>query len=458
MKNITEKICAAVTQMDNVRLPIDVYEKTRMHILDYYASCFAGYRVNGIFNTANKKIIMDMGGKEEASIMFSRAKVPVCNAAYMNAIYAHGADMDDGNSKSAGHIATHIMPAVFALAETVKCTWQDVLTAVNIGYDFFNNIAGSAQPILYQKGFHSTGVAGGIACAAACSKLLNLKEKEIYNAVSLAAVQSSGLILIDESGQMCKSVNPANAAKNGVICAKLAAMGIEAPRYPLESAKGWFNAFSCKENAVNMAEHAIQNFTIMEGYIKQYPTCRHTHSCIEAASIMHDKLNLFNIGIKDIEKIYIYIYASAIKSAGGILHPQSSDEAKFSITYATAVALCKGNFKMDDIIFIAETKDIREAEKKITLIEDETTYNKEMSCRGCKMKIVLNNGKEYIESISYPKGEKERQLTWKEISEKLYQCSNGIIAYKEAAELSYKCRKIDVEEQFCLMDEMFLED
>lgn len=34
------------------------------------------------------------------------------NAAFMNAVYAHGADMDDGNRKSAGHIGAHVISSV----------------------------------------------------------------------------------------------------------------------------------------------------------------------------------------------------------------------------------------------------------------------------------------------------------------------------------------------------------
>ena len=32
--------------------------------------------------------------------------------AFLNALYAHGADLDDGNSKSAGHIGASVISAV----------------------------------------------------------------------------------------------------------------------------------------------------------------------------------------------------------------------------------------------------------------------------------------------------------------------------------------------------------
>ena len=56
------------------------------------------------------EIVDGMGGTEEASVMFAGKKYPVENAAFMNAVYAHGADMDDGNRKAMGHVGAHVMP------------------------------------------------------------------------------------------------------------------------------------------------------------------------------------------------------------------------------------------------------------------------------------------------------------------------------------------------------------
>ena len=83
-----------------------------MFIADYYAASIAGYRVNKQFNKVVMSIIKEDSGTEQASILFEKKKYPVTNAAFMNAVYAHGADMDDGNRKSAGHIGAHVISSV----------------------------------------------------------------------------------------------------------------------------------------------------------------------------------------------------------------------------------------------------------------------------------------------------------------------------------------------------------
>ncbi len=268
MTNLTQILSDFAAQLKFEDLPDKVIELTKMFIADYIAAAFAGYRVNSEVNSAVLSLIDEMGGAEQSSVIFSPKKYPISNAAFINALYSHGADMDDGNRKAAGHIGAHVLSSVFALSETLSVTWREVFTAIKVGYEMFNRLAGASQPSLYNKGFHSTSIAGSVACAAACGKLLDIGSDGIYNAISLGAVQSSGLIIIDESGQACKRINPANAARAGVISAQLAAKGVVGPRNPLESKKGWFNAFSNNIDEEILLDGLGKKFTICESYLK----------------------------------------------------------------------------------------------------------------------------------------------------------------------------------------------
>jgi 2-methylcitrate dehydratase PrpD len=314
LTNSTEILSNFAAQLKFEDLPKQVVEQTKMFIADYIAAAFAGYRINVEVNSAMLSLVDEMGGAEQSSVLFSKKKYPISNAAFLNALYSHGADMDDGNRKAAGHIGAHVMSAVFALSEALSVLWEDVFVAINVGYEVFNRIAGASQPSLYNKGFHSTSIAGSVACAAACAKLLGLCSEGIYNAMSLGAIQSNGLIIIDESGQACKPINPANAARTGVISAQLAANGIIGPRNPLESKKGWFNAFSDYVDEGALFDGLGQKFTICESYLKLYPACRHTHCVIEASINIRNRI-MHRRKVNDITAIQVITYPSAIKSA-----------------------------------------------------------------------------------------------------------------------------------------------
>ena len=131
MTHLTEILADFVADLKYEDIPESVVETTKTYILDYYAACFAGIKINTKFNEIMEDIFFETGGKEESSVLCKKIKLPVGNAAFMNAVYAHGADMDDGNRKAMGHVAAHVMSTVFSLAETLDVSGKDIITAIN---------------------------------------------------------------------------------------------------------------------------------------------------------------------------------------------------------------------------------------------------------------------------------------------------------------------------------------
>ena len=448
MKNVTKRLSNFAAQLKFEDLPEHVIEQTKLFIADYIAATLAGYKINSDVNAAVLSLIDEMSGKEQSSVLFAPKKYPISNAAFVNAFYSHGADLDDGNRKAAGHIGTHVMSAVFAMSETLPVSWEDVVLAINVGYEVFNRIAGSVQPSLYNKGFHSTGIAGSIASAAACAKLLYLDSTGIYNAISLGAIQSNGLIIIDESGQACKPINPANAARTGVISSQLAAKGINSSRNPLESKKGWFNAFSDSIDEEILFGGLGEGFTICESYLKLYPTCRHTHCGIEAVIKIRDRMFEKDRELNEITSIQIIIYPNAIKSAGSIKYPSTPEEAKFSIHYNLATALCYGKFGLRDLDCENIDAEVRKIIDKIELIPEETMENRKAGIRGAKVIVNLADGKREEETILIPKGEACKPFTWEDMNKKMSTCAEGLEV--DTHEIVDTIRSLDISKPFTI--------
>lgn len=406
------------------RISQEAVETARMYIADYIAACFAGIKVNRQFNEAMLNIILNMSGEGDASAFELERKLPVENAAFMNAIYAHGADMDDGNRKAMGHVAAHVMSAVFALAESLgNKSWKDVLVAIMVGYEVYNRVGAMAQPGLVHRGFHSTGTAGAVACGAACAKLMGLDEDGIYSAIGIAAIQASGLIIIAESGQSCKPLNPANAARTGIVSAKLAAAGVQGPDYPLESKKGWLHAMT-DEVHYEMLDGLGEIFTICESYLKPYPSCRHTHCGIEAAISIRDEMMEKGLRTDDIKSLKLFIYENAIQIAGQIKIPKNPDNAKFSIHYSLAVAIVTGNYTLDDLEK-EPTDEIREIVEKIELIPDVSMEDTANGIRGARLIAEFADGTTSERTVLLPKGDAANPFSWEDMRRKLSACMQG---------------------------------
>lgn len=425
MEDITGRLSRFLEQLRYDQLPEMVVEQVKRSVVDWYAACLAGYRVNASFNEKVLELMMGMGGTPEASVLLSGRKLPASNAAFLNAAYAHGADMDDGDRKAAGHIAASVMPSVFALAQTVGANWGQVVTAIVAGYEVFCRVVGAAQPGVYDKGFHSTGVGGGIASAAACAKLLGLDAKGIYHAISLAAIAAGGLIIIDESGQCCKPLNPANAARTGVVSAQLAQLGVESSLDPLESKKGWFNAFGRDVDLQVLFDGLGERYCICDTYLKLYPACRHTHCCIDAVLCLRQTLLDEGISIRDIDEIRVDIYPSAIRSAGSIRLPKNADEAKFSIHYCIAAAMARGRFGLEELD-VERCEGYRELVSKITLVPDTSMEDRSKGIRGCHVQLGLSDGTVYRRTVLIPRGEARLPLGWTELTQKLEQCAGTL--------------------------------
>lgn len=413
--NETANLAVSLSEIRN--LTAEDIAKLHLLIIDFFAAAFAGYRQNAEFGSRVEKAVYPQGGAEEALVLFQKRKYPARLAAFMNALYGHGAELDDGNKQAAGHAGVHLIPAVFALADKLQSKNEDVLTALATGYEAYIRISAAAQPGLVRRGFHSTGVAGTLACAAACARLYHLDAQGIEDAIALATTMTGGLLSYGDSRPAIKPLNPAKAAENGILAAMLANEGIQGPAEALEGPNGWFHAVTDEVHTEYL--QGSDHLLLHDCYFKLYPSCRHTHCGIDAAIALHRKVDL-----KEIEAVRVHIYPNAIKLAG-IPIPKNQDETKFSIQYTLACALMNGCYGIADMNPPRLVPNILSLIGKTELIPDETLENRAMGVRGTRVEILLKNGEHLEETVTVPRGDPENPLTRDEIIEKLRVCASG---------------------------------
>jgi len=388
-------------------------------ITDYFAASYAGYALNRELNDALEKILQHQGGAPESTVFQLGIKLPAQKAALLNAAYAHGAELDDGNRKAMGHPATSIMPAVLALAEAISATEEDVLFALATGYEAFLRISAAGQPAMCDYAFHSSGIAGALGCAAACARLYRMDAEHMEYAIALSTTMTSGLLSYTESNPYIKPLNPGKAAETGVFAAILVHEGVKGPLWSLEGPNGWFVGYGRgvvhTEQMFPNADHLLMH----ECYYKLYPSCRHTHCSLEAAVNLSAKVDP-----KDIEKVEVYIYPFAIKFAGNA-DPKDRDETKFSIWYTMACALVNGRYGVADMYPDKAPAMVKELMKKIDVIPDPSMEDREKGIRGVRVKIILKDGSAQEETILVPKGDPEKPLTLEDLQDKLRTCAQG---------------------------------
>lgn len=342
-------------------------------------------------------------------------KYPARTAAFLNAVYGHGAELDDGNKQAAGHPGACVIPAVFALAETNGNTGEEVLEALATGYEAFIRISAAAQPGMIGRGFHATGMVGTLACAAAGARLCHLDAAGLEDALALACTMSGGLLTYGDSQPAVKPLNPGKAASNGLFAALLAREGIRGPAEALEGPNGWFHAVTDEVHPAFLA--GADHLLLHDCYFKLYPSCRHTHCGIEAGVAMHKKL-----AGRDIERIRIFIYPNAIRLAG-LRKPAFPDETKFSVPYTLACALLNGNYGIPDMDVAKASPRILSLAEKVEMISDPSMENRLRGIRGARVEVRLNDGGILKETVLVPKGDPENPLTRDDLIKKMTDCT-----------------------------------
>jgi len=307
------------------------------------------------------------------SIMGHTQKVNVASACLVNGTAIHGEDFDDTFEGGPIHAGAVIVPALLATAEQHQLSGADVLAGISVGSELMCRMCTVAPKKVHLAGFHPTAVFGTIAAAAGVATALRLNESQWVNALGIAGSMASGIIEYLAEGTWTKRMHPGWAAQSGYRAARMAQEGFTGPRTLFEGEHGFFHAFANKDDCdfTKMITGIGQDWMSAEMAFKPFACGTMAHPYIDCA------LHLIKAGL-DITKIE----RIECETAEGILHrlweplhqkqnPPNGYAAKFSIPFAIAVAMVRGDAGLNDYQEqIVHDPQIRAITNKIQYIVD----------------------------------------------------------------------------------------
>jgi 2-methylcitrate dehydratase PrpD len=164
------------------------------------------------------------------------------------AVFANAVAVAVNNQCDSYHMLTHpgvlIIPAGLATAEGEGRSGQELLTALVAGYEVQCRCARDFIPSTPAHGFRASPVYGILGCAATTAKLLGLDASKTANAIALAASFAGSLIEGQRTGARDADFAEAQAARNGLWAATLAAQGFQGAPTALEGEGGFYYAFT----------------------------------------------------------------------------------------------------------------------------------------------------------------------------------------------------------------------
>ena len=275
-----------------------------------------------------------MWGAGKASLIGASVQGAVLDAALFNGTIGHVLDFDDVLAEMEAHPSTVVFPVAVALCESRMLSAQEFFSAFITGVEVGARLGSVMNPDHYARGWHATGTLGVFAATAAAGKLLRLSPEQMARAFGIAATQAAGIQGV--FGTMAKPLNAGRAAANGLMAGLLAYRGYTAPDNIFEGWGGFLSLFGAGQRSDRITDRHQGHWAVEDIVFKQFPSCYSTHAPMIAALSLRDKCPLDHI-----RSIRLWI-APMDMGAAFIGYPTDELEARFSLSYCTAVALVKG--------------------------------------------------------------------------------------------------------------------
>jgi 2-methylcitrate dehydratase PrpD len=277
--DVTAKLAQFTTELKFNNIPPAAVQTAKTAVRDCLGVALAGSREEDAKICA--EIARQENAKEETSVIGQGFKSSALQAALANGTAAHALDFDHSFTLM-GQPTAPIIPAIFALGESLGASGRQLLEAYVAGFEVTGKLAHSLRDSAHE-GWHAPSTLGSFGAAAGCSKLLGLSVSQVEMALGITASMASGVVA--NFGTMTKPLHVGLGARNGVLAAKLAQSGFTANAKAIETGVGFYQTLH-GGTAIN--EQAIDELgrsyaLLADGLrIKPYPCGGLTHQVIDS--------------------------------------------------------------------------------------------------------------------------------------------------------------------------------
>jgi 2-methylcitrate dehydratase len=222
---------------------------------------------------------------------------------------------------------------------------------------------------------------------------------------------------------MWKGCAFANAARNGLFAALLAAEGMTGPAPIFEGELGFMKLLTgpfevAPLGAEGRRPAGAEDFMITHTYIKFWPAEYHSQSAIDAALQLRPQLG----AIQDIQGIDIHTFDAAVDIIGKDpekWRPRTRETADHSLPYCTAVALMDGDVTMDSFDDAhLQNQALLDLVGKIQVHRDAALSARYPRGIPNRLTIKLAGVRQLVKEVEFPRGHAGNPMTDAEVEQK----------------------------------------
>jgi 2-methylcitrate dehydratase len=394
-------------------LPAPVVHEVKRRVIDSFATA-VGAMDSDAFASA-RKCALRVTGNPGATLLGGGTSSAEW-ATFVNGLLIRYLDFNDTYlSLEPAHPSDNLAP-VLAVAEMAGATGQDAIVAAVLAYEIQCRLCDAAS--LRKHGVDHVTYGALSSCAAAC-KLLKLDAVRTTHALGIAGVCNVALRQT-RAGElsMWKGCAFANAARNGVFAALLAAEGMTGPAPIFEGELGLMNLVTRQTFDMPVLGGGANPFIILGTYIKFWPAEYHSQSAIDAALQLRPEIG----DVSNIVGVDIHTFDAAVDIIGKDpekWRPKTRETADHSLPYCTAAALLDGDVTMASF----DERHLRDATLLALTAKVKIHRDKALSARyprgiPNRLTVALADGRQLVREVEFPRGHAGNPMTDAEVEKK----------------------------------------
>ena len=415
-KKLTQRIAEFIAGFDLKTVPPEVIDRARAGFIDTTGVMLAGSREEVAHLICD--VVKLEGATPSASVAGQALRTSPQLAALANGVAAHAMDYDF--TFLSGQSVSPVIPAILPVAEVTGAAPSECVAAFIIGCEVAARLLRASPRLSNDGGWHSTGVVGAVATAAACARLMRVPAEKIADVLGISVSLASGVAV--NYGTMSKPLHAGNAARNGVLAALLGSRGFSAHASAFEGTAGFFDTFG---RGLPLSYEPFKDLgsrydLVALGYsIKAYPCGGRGHTAIESALALRDKVGA---RLSDVANIHCLVSKSSAARIN-TEWPASVEAAKFSAAYVIAYSLIHGAPRIPAFTEAAlKDERVRSLARLVTASAD-PQLSDAFGESPARLKVTLKDGQTFDERRDYATGSQKLPMTKAQLEEKFNDCA-----------------------------------
>jgi 2-methylcitrate dehydratase PrpD len=301
-----------------------------------------------------------------------------------------------------------------------------------VGFEVATRLAAAVNPGQYHYGWHTTAIAGVLGATATAGRLLGLSPEQLQHALGIATSEAAGSRCNVGSDTM--PLHSGRAARSGVLSALLARRGFTAEINALETPMGWLALFRGEGDvqAEDILTDLGQDFALErpELSFKFYANSTSTHRFIDATLVLRQQ----GVTADQVQRLLCTV-SPASKQPLRYAQPRTAQQARVSLPYAVAVALCDGEaglrqFNQSRV----QAADVQAMLQRVVVQEDSTlsvTEGADFVAFPATVQAELLDGRVVTATVEHARGSPQHPPRRPEFEAKFRQCARDVLSSEQ---------------------------